>query len=65
MLNDKWLATFLALFLFGLALAVPGVAGAIAALVTGIPNFWGFAFAGASTLAFGMRYLYLRNKRQA
>ncbi|KKT29298.1 MAG: hypothetical protein UW41_C0012G0012 [Candidatus Collierbacteria bacterium GW2011_GWC2_44_18] len=63
MLNDKWLATFLALFLFGLALVVPGVAGLIAALVTGIPNFWGFTFAGVSAFAFGVRYLFLRHKK--
>lgn len=65
MLNDKWLAFFLTLGLLALAIAVPGVAGLIAALVTGIPNFWGFAIAGAMTVAFGMRYLFLYRRNNA
>ena len=66
MLKDKWLAMFLALMLFSLALVVPGVAEMIAALVTGIPNFWGFVAVCLSTLAFGVRYfvLVLRPRRR-
>lgn len=63
MLNDKWLATFLTLGLLALAIAIPGVASAIAALVTGIPNFWGFAVAAVSALAFGARCIFLRYMR--
>jgi hypothetical protein len=63
MLKDKWLATFLALGLFALALTIPGVAGLIATAVTTFPNFWGFTTAAFMSLAFGVRYMVLRRRK--
>lgn len=65
MYNDRLLSFFAVLAVFALMLLVPGLAGLVGSLLTGIPGFYSALTVVISGIAFCARWVYLRRKNLA